>query len=420
VTVRRYLLTGLAIGVAAAATIIVPTTAEAAAAWPAKVSCGATITADTRLTHDVVGCPGNGIIIGADHITLDLAGHTISGRNARGSEGVADDGHAGLTVKNGAIQRFFLNGVGLRGAPHSRVSNVAIRRIGAGGVEGDASAGVLVQNSPHTAVTGSRITNDVIAFQSDGVDVISSAASLVSRNTLSHNSWNGLFVVSSPRATITWNSLNDNPNQGVEVNADSDHVVVAHNQARHNVNSGVVVGADSDALITENTLTGNVNSGLFMFDLFDSRVSHNRASGNGAGIDLEGGQVTSRNNRIVGNDVSHNVFVGLVLGGNANHNTVAGNVANANQGVPGEGGGIIVSASRDNTLRGNVASNNLDVGIATFEDTPGDATGNVLTRNQANGNGSHGIDVVAGTVDGGGNIAHRNRPLPNCLGIVCR
>jgi nitrous oxidase accessory protein NosD len=228
-----------------------------------------------------------------------------------------------------------------------------------------------------------------------------------------------LFVLSSPHVAITWNTLNDNPNQGVEVNADSDHALLAHNVARNNRNDGVAVGAVSDVRIEANTLTGNVNAGLFMFDLFRSRVSGNRASGNGAGIDLEGGQVTSRNNQIVHNDTSRNVFVGLVLGSNANHNTVAGNVANANRGVPGEGGGIIVFAAKDNALRGNVANNNLDVGIATFSDTPGDATGNVLTRNQANGNGAHGIDAVAGTVDGGGNTAHHNHPLPNCLGVVC-
>ncbi len=43
------------------------------------VRCGATITADTTLHHDLLDCPGNGIVIGADHITLDLNGHTVDG-----------------------------------------------------------------------------------------------------------------------------------------------------------------------------------------------------------------------------------------------------------------------------------------------------------------------------------------------------
>ncbi len=43
------------------------------------VSCGDTITTDTTLHHDLVNCPNNGILIGADHVTLNLNGHRIDG-----------------------------------------------------------------------------------------------------------------------------------------------------------------------------------------------------------------------------------------------------------------------------------------------------------------------------------------------------
>ena len=43
------------------------------------VSCGATIVADTTLDSDLVNCPNNGIVIGAEDITLDLNGHRIDG-----------------------------------------------------------------------------------------------------------------------------------------------------------------------------------------------------------------------------------------------------------------------------------------------------------------------------------------------------
>src|SRR5919107_5165477 len=43
------------------------------------VECGDTITTDTTLDRDLSDCPSNGIVIGADDITLDLNGHTISG-----------------------------------------------------------------------------------------------------------------------------------------------------------------------------------------------------------------------------------------------------------------------------------------------------------------------------------------------------
>ena len=51
----------------------------ASQASASHVSCGDTIIADTTLDSDLVDCPGNGIVIGADDVTLDLNGHTIDG-----------------------------------------------------------------------------------------------------------------------------------------------------------------------------------------------------------------------------------------------------------------------------------------------------------------------------------------------------
>jgi parallel beta-helix repeat protein len=382
------------------------------------VRCGQTLTASIRLARSLVGCPGNGLVIGADNITVDLAGHSISGVNAAGSEGIADDGHRGVRIQNGTIANFFLNGVGLRGAPRSVVRNVTIRTIGAGGVENETSAGVLVKDSPNTVVTASTVRNDVVAFQSDGVDVLSSAGTTVSGNRVADNAWNGMFVLDSPGSRVIGNALDGNQNQGIEVNLGSDGTLLAGNHAGNNVSNGLVVGAISGARIEGNTLTGNGESGLFMFDLHNSRVSANRASGNEVGIDLEGGQNGSSGNRIVNNNTSRNT-AGLVVAGGANDNVIVGNVSTANQGAPDEGGGIVLVAVTGNTVRGNVANRNRDVGIGVFEDQPGDSTGNVLTDNVANSNRNHGISAVDGTIDGGGNIAHGNTPPPNCLGVSC-
>ena len=71
-------LVGLGAFVAVAAT---GATALGGGSAPAasELSCGDTITADTTLTSDLVDCPSNGIVIGADDITLDLNGHTVAG-----------------------------------------------------------------------------------------------------------------------------------------------------------------------------------------------------------------------------------------------------------------------------------------------------------------------------------------------------
>ena len=65
--------------------------------------CGATILADLELDQDLA-CPGSGLIVGADGITLNLNGHVISGTGV--GDGVAIVGRTDVTVKGGRIQNF--------------------------------------------------------------------------------------------------------------------------------------------------------------------------------------------------------------------------------------------------------------------------------------------------------------------------
>ena len=383
------------------------------------VHCGQHVTTSIRLANDLNKCRGDGLVIGADNVTIDLAGHTISGVNARGSEGIADDGHSGARIRNGVIQRFFLNGVGLRSAPHSVVSNMTIYGIGAGNVEGDASAGVLVKDSPFTSVVANKVSNNVISFQSDGVDVISSRGSTIRGNVLAANSWNGLVVLFSPATSVIGNALQGNKNQGLELNGASDRSIVSGNFAGNNTVNGLTVGSSTHVRIEGNFLKGNGENGLFMFDLHGALIRQNQAGGNAVGIDLEGGQFGSTNNQLVKNETNRNRFAGVIVAG-ANHNLLQANTSDANQGPPGEGGGFVVIASVGNTLRANVAIGNRDVGIAVFQENPGDTKNNVLAGNFAVRNKAHGIDASVGASDGGGNIARNNTPLPNCLGVVCK
>jgi parallel beta-helix repeat protein len=393
--------------------------AGSAGARAAGVHCGATLTRSTTLTEDLVRCPGTGLVIGADGITIDLAGHTISGTNAAGSEGIANDGHAAVRVLRGRVTDFRLNGVGIRGAQASVVRDLTIRRIGEGGLEGEpVSAGILISDSPGSQVLENDVANDVNAYQVDGVDVLDSRGSLVQRNRLSRNAWNGLALIGSPGSRIVGNELDANGNNGTEVNGASDAVWMTANRADRNTSTGIVVGSARGVRVIGNSAHGN-DTGFLFFDLHDSLVSLNGASGNRDGIDLTGGQFGSDGNRVIGNSASRNSATGIALLDGANDNVLTANVANANEGPLGEGGGIVVVASTGNQLMGNQANANLDSGIAFFEETSGDTSGNALRSNVANRNLNHGIDAVAGTIDGGGNSASGNAVPPQCLNVLC-
>jgi hypothetical protein len=71
-----------------------------------EISCGQTITEDTKLDKDLACPPGteSAIVIGASNITLDLGGHMLSG-SAPGT-GVFSVGQEGITIRNGTIEGF--------------------------------------------------------------------------------------------------------------------------------------------------------------------------------------------------------------------------------------------------------------------------------------------------------------------------
>ena len=342
--------------------------AGTAGAGTPALTCGSTVTKSTTLTADILHCPGTALIIGADGITINFGGHTISGTNAKGSEGIANDGHAGVRiVGSGKISDFRLNGVGMRKAPKSVVRGLTIRRIGAGGVEGEpVSAGIAIVDSPSSKLVGNDVANDVEAYQSDGADVLNSRGTVVKGNKLSHNSWNGLVLLNSAGSRIAANSFDDNKNNGIQVNGTSDSTSVRGNRAVGNKAVGIVVGSTRNVRVVGNTAKDN-DTGLFFFDLQKSLIGKNTARGNGVGIELTAGQ----------------------------------------------------SGSHGNLLTGNVARANHDTGIVVGEEKAGTASGNTLKGNTANKNQGNGIDATPGSIDGGGNRAGGNATQPQCRNVAC-
>ncbi len=118
------------------------------------VSCGDVITEDTTLDNDLIDCPGDGVVIGASGITLDLAGHTIDGLpGGLGNQGVQNSGADNVTIANGRIQEF-QDGVLIRSSDANLLTGLAVAVVGAGVHLDQASSTQIVGNDIHSAGTG--------------------------------------------------------------------------------------------------------------------------------------------------------------------------------------------------------------------------------------------------------------------------
>src|ERR671938_598852 len=76
-------------------------------AGASHVTCGQMIMSRTILDSDVGPCSGNGIIIGADGVSLDLNGHQVFGTSEFGEgAGILVFRKTGVTISNGTVRAF--------------------------------------------------------------------------------------------------------------------------------------------------------------------------------------------------------------------------------------------------------------------------------------------------------------------------
>jgi hypothetical protein len=143
------------------------------AAFAQQPTCGQVVTQSVRLAQNLA-CPNtNGLVVGADGITIDPNGHAIQqGIGFRGSGVAIDDrgGFDGVTVKNGNVGADG-DGIRLVGASGTRMINVStaagvsgISIEGGGGnriVQGDIGgfAGIDVTRSDFLRITDTTVSS---------------------------------------------------------------------------------------------------------------------------------------------------------------------------------------------------------------------------------------------------------------------
>src|SRR5919199_4582097 len=95
-------------------------------AGAATLTCGSVITASTVLDADVGPCSGDGLVVGASGVTLNLNGHRVFGTAGPGDNaGIRLQGRTGVTVTGGSV-RDFGAGVAVFGGAHNTVARMLI------------------------------------------------------------------------------------------------------------------------------------------------------------------------------------------------------------------------------------------------------------------------------------------------------
>jgi parallel beta helix pectate lyase-like protein len=382
---------GLSLIVATALSVAVgPASGQASGPQP---SCGDTITVDTKLAKDLVNCPNNGIVIGADNITLDLNGHVIDGDDAEFSDcppdeacdiGVLDFGHRGVTIKGGEVREFTFGAL-VVGASDSHVTGLVLKN--------HFFSGLLIAESSGSEIDGLTVSGNGLTTDQAGVDIFDCDHLTLARNTVFANGDIGFFVSGLDDGLFEENSVADHPETGILLDHGNRNEF-SHNRFSNDVD-GIVVSGDA------NTVTGNWLSG-------PSECPEEC----GFGISLEGGT----GNVIEGNTVLRFHQAGIraadfeEFGGPPTvGTTIRGNLVRG----PKVDGLLVESTAFDTLLEGNIAIGAGDDGIDV------DSPATTLTRNLAVRNGDLGIESVAGVTDGGGNHAAANGNPAQCTNIVC-
>ena len=274
-------------GLLGAAFVISLLAVPASPATAAVVTCGTVVTTSITLTSNLGPCPGDALIAGADNITIDLGGYTISGAGTGAGVRVAQ--RTGVTVTNGTIQGFD-TGVVLDESTFSSVSKLVLR---------DNLRGVNVAGSSGNLVEKNTILDSGL----DAIRLGLSANNVISKNTLSGNVF-GIGVADfSTGNLVEKNVLRDTRDFGVAVFSDSDSNRIEKNDVQRTLEGdGIIVSVDSDlTLILKNIANVNSDDGIDT-DNSQTTITGNIANNNGdLGIEAVAGTTDGGGNLASGN-----------------------------------------------------------------------------------------------------------------------
>jgi parallel beta-helix repeat protein len=365
------------------------------------------------------------IQIDEDYLTLDGAGHTVTGPGS--GNGVYFRGRTGVTIKNLNVQGF-ARGIHLRySSDYTLTDNTAsnndygISLSCSGGstltgnsmsgnrynfhVEGWADAhfansidtsntvdgkpvyyvvngvGGIYDSSTNAGVfyaincNGITIKDLLLTNNYEGVYLWNTHNSSIENVDASNNRF-GIYLRQSNGNTLTGNTGSNN-SYGIWLYYYCRSNTLTGNTTDFNGNYGIYLGSSSNNnILTANTASNN-EYGIYFFNSSYNTLTGNTANSNtSAGINL---YYSSNNNTLTDNTASNNA-AGIVLHYTSNNNTLTGNTASNN-----DNGMALSYLCNNNTVTGNTVNSNNTSGIVLYVSSNNTVTGNTASYNSSNG-----------------------------------
>lgn len=270
-------------------------------AQAAHVTCGQTILVSTVLDGNLT-CTA-GLTIGADNITLDMAGFTLTGSpDPSDGPGILLNGRTGVTVKNGTVRLWdagvavdggsgntvtgmrafdnrsafsdFGEGIGVYFSNNNRITNNQVRNNGP-------YAGISILLGSFNVVDGNQIADNTMSpTNTDGIRLENigrngSNDNVVTNNQVTNSALDGITVFAGgSRNTIKFNQVSRSPRDGITVFAGGNDNVIEGNNLRENLN-GIRMrnAAGAFAAPSGNQLLRNFAFGNTAFDLREDQAN---------------------------------------------------------------------------------------------------------------------------------------------------
>lgn len=215
------------------------------------VICGDTLSTantTTTLTHDLTCATAPGLTIGADGITLDCAGHKITGPGS--GAGILLSGVSGVTVKNCKVENF--------------------------------AVGISLQSSDGNFLVKNNVTGST-SIGSGGFTLVGSDGNVLEKNEAEDNTGRGFLLGGdSDDNFLVNNEAKNNGFRGFDAEGSSDGNVLFKNEAKDNGSAGFVVGTGStDNTLKDNEAKDSIAEGFAMLSPGNLLVD-NETSGNGS------------------------------------------------------------------------------------------------------------------------------------------